>query len=293
MDNEFKQLLKEHAQAIELGLDAALPAVGSNPLAEPMRHAVMDGGKRIRGFLVMETARLFNVNAKVAAQSAAAIECMHAYSLVHDDLPCMDDDELRRGKPTVHVAWDEATAVLVGDALQALAFELVSQPNASPRPEVRAELTHSLARAAGARGMVLGQVMDIAAETAKTPLNLEEITELQLNKTGALIEWSARCGAVLAKQSTISLTDYAKAIGLAFQIQDDVLDVTGSSKKAGKKLQKDADAGKATFVSILGLEAAQKRASELVEEACEALAPYSVAAEPLRQAARFIISRDM
>lgn len=288
----FADLLKARAQTIEIALDTALPAVGPNPLALPMRHAVMGGGKRIRGFLVLETAKLFNVNENIAAQSAAAIECMHGYSLVHDDLPCMDDDDLRRGKPTVHVEWDEATAVLVGDALQSLAFELVSAPAASPRPDVRAELTLSLAKAAGARGMVLGQAMDIAAETAKEPLGLEEITELQMNKTGALIEWSACCGAVLAKQSTIALKEYARAIGLAFQIQDDVLDVTGSAKKAGKKLQKDADAGKATFVSILGLDAAKARAAELVEEACDAVAPYSVAAESLRQAAQFIISRD-
>lgn len=291
MAAEFSELLKSDAQKIELNLDRVVPAVGANPLAEPMRHAVMGGGKRLRGFLVMETARLFNVHETTALQSAAAIECMHAYSLVHDDLPCMDDDATRRGKPTVHMKWDDAMAVLVGDALQSLAFELVASPQASPRPDVRAELTLTLAQAAGARGMVLGQVQDIAAEIKK--LKLDEITELQSNKTGKLIEWAACAGALLAKQNTFALKEYSAAIGLAFQIQDDILDVTGDSETTGKKVGKDSASGKATFVSLLGMDAAQAKAEELVQQACDALAPYSVAAEPLRQAARFVIQRDM
>lgn len=289
----FKQLLGDTAITVELALDQALPAVGRNMLAEPMRHAVLDGGKRLRAFLVMETARMYNVHQQQALQSAAAIECMHAYSLVHDDLPAMDNDELRRGKPTVHVKWDDATAILVGDALQSLAFELVAGPTASPHADVRAQMALSLAKAAGSRGMVLGQAQDIAAETSANALDLEQITELQMNKTGKLIEWAAISGAVLARQNTDSLREYASALGLAFQIQDDVLDVEGDAKAAGKKLQKDTDAGKATFVSLLGLDGAKARAEQLVEEACDALSPFSVAAESLRHVAHFVITRKM
>ncbi|MEC7257983.1 MAG: polyprenyl synthetase family protein, partial [Pseudomonadota bacterium] len=219
------------------------------------------------------------------------IEAMHAYSLVHDDLPAMDDDDLRRGLPTVHVKWDEATAILAGDALQALAFELVSDARCG-RAEVRAALSRGLARAAGARGMVLGQALDIAAEAAGTPLDLEAITRLQAGKTGALIEWAATAGAVMAGADTGPLGHYARDLGLAFQIADDILDVEGDEAKIGKRLQKDAAAGKATFVSLLGLDAAKKRARDLVTSACDALSSYGAGAETLRETARFVISRE-
>ncbi|MEO0655673.1 MAG: farnesyl diphosphate synthase, partial [Pseudomonadota bacterium] len=260
------------------------------PLEQGLRHA-LSGGKRLRGYLVIEAAALFGIAPEQSVVTAGAIEALHAYSLVHDDLPCMDDDDLRRGQPTVHVKWDEATAVLVGDALQTLAFELLSEPACHDSPKVRVALIGSLARAAGAEGMVLGQAQDIAAETAGRALTLEEITELQGNKTGALISWSAEAGAILGEADPAPLRAYARALGLAFQIADDVLDVEGDTATAGKRLQKDAEAGKATFVSLLGLDAAKSRAADLVEDACTALDPYGATAENLRDAARFVISR--
>jgi len=192
----------------------------------------------------------------------------------------------------VHIKWDDATAVLVGDALQTLAFQLLSDPATHTDPAVRVALIASLAQASGAAGMVLGQALDIAAETAETPLTLDQITQLQGHKTGALISWSAEAGARLAGADPSALAAYARALGLAFQIADDILDVEGDAAKAGKRLQKDADAGKATFVSLLGLEGAKSRARALTQEAEDALAPYGAAADHLRQAARFVISRE-
>ncbi|MEO1789914.1 MAG: farnesyl diphosphate synthase [Pseudomonadota bacterium] len=279
------------ARAIQAFLDASLPQ-GDLPLEQGLRHA-LSGGKRLRGYLVMESAALFGIAPEQSVVTAGAIEALHAYSLVHDDLPCMDDDDLRRGQPTVHVTWDEATAVLVGDALQTLAFELLSEPACHDKPKVRVALIGSLARAAGAEGMVLGQAQDIAAETAGRVLTLEEITDLQANKTGALITWSAEAGAILGQADPAPLRAYAQALGLAFQIADDVLDVEGDAATAGKRLQKDAEAGKATFVSLLGLDAAKSRAGELVDAACTALDPYGTNADNLRDAARFVISRDL
>jgi farnesyl diphosphate synthase len=203
----------------------------------------------------------------------------------------MDDDDLRRGLPTVHVKWDQATAVLAGDALQTLAFELMCDP-ALGGAEVRVTLVAGLARASGAEGMVLGQALDIAAETAATPLTLEQITRLQAGKTGALIGFSAEAGAIIAGADPAPLRAYAQALGLAFQIADDILDVTGDAAKTGKRVGKDAEAGKATFVSLLGLEAAQAQARDLTEQAEAALAPYGAAAANLIAAARFVISRD-
>ncbi|MDF1856342.1 polyprenyl synthetase family protein [Pseudooceanicola sp.] len=259
-------------------------------VGDAMRHAA-GGGKRLRGFLVLESARLHGVPQDRAIWPAAAIEAMHAYSLVHDDLPAMDDDDLRRGQPTVHVKWDEAIAILAGDALQALAFECATRPEVGTAA-LRADLALSLARAAGGRGMVLGQAMDIAAETAATPLTLAEITALQAGKTGALFEWSAAAGALMAGGDPLALRVYARAFGLAFQIADDILDVEGSEQAAGKRLGKDGAAGKATFVSLLGLDGARARAADLVEQACDALAPYGGDAENLRDAARFAIARQ-
>ncbi len=223
--------------------------------------------------------------------AAAAVEALHAYSLVHDDLPCMDDDDLRRGLPTVHVRWDEATAVLAGDALQTLAFELLADPVLGPA-EGRVALVRALARASGTDGMVLGQALDIAAETAPRPLTLAEITALQAGKTGALITFSATAGALLAGTDPAPLAAYSGALGIAFQIADDILDVEGDASKAGKKLGKDAAAGKATFVSHLGLDGAKRRARALIDEAEAALLPYGDAADCLREAARFVIARE-
>lgn len=281
----------EIAAQVAAHLERVLSQSGAGPVADAMRYAVT-GGKRIRAFLVMETARLHGIGDKAALWPAAAIEAMHAYSLVHDDLPCMDDDAMRRGRPTVHVKWDEATAVLVGDALQALAYEMVTVPEVSDNAGVRAELALTLARAAGGQGMVLGQALDIAAETAGSPLGLADITALQAGKTGALIEWSALAGPRMAQADGAALSTYARALGLAFQIQDDVIDVTGDAQAAGKAVGKDEAAGKATFVSLLGLDGARQRAADLVDEACEALFVYGEQAGTLRQLARFVISRD-
>lgn len=282
--------LATEAAALQAHLDLVLAPFGAGAVAQGMRYATR-GGKRIRGFLVLESARLHDVPQNAALWPATAIEALHAYSLVHDDLPAMDNDDLRRGQPTVHVKWDEATAILVGDALQSLAFELVAHPECGPA-ETRADLTLALARAAGGQGMVLGQALDIAAETARTPLTLDEITTLQEGKTGALILWSAAVGARMAGADTAPLSAYARALGLAFQIQDDVIDVMGDAAAAGKAVGKDAAAGKATFVSLLGLDGARARAATLVDAACDALSCYGAQADALRDLARFVISRQ-
>lgn len=289
VSDPFSAALTGAADATSAALVAALAGQGELPVVQAMRYA-LNGGKRLRAFLVLESARLHGAAPEAAVAVAAGVEALHAYSLVHDDLPCMDDDDLRRGQPTVHVKWDEATAVLAGDALQTLAFDLIA---AAPAPaEARIALVAGLAKASGAQGMVLGQAQDIAAETAGRPLTLAEITDLQANKTGALIRFSAEAGAVLAGADSARMTAYATALGLAFQIADDILDVTGSAETAGKRVGKDAAAGKATFVSLLGLSAAQARAEALVAEAEAALAPYGPAADNLRAAARFVIARD-
>ena len=288
----FKVQLNDTASIVELALKEMLQKQGNDLMSAPVRHAVLNGGKRLRAFLVIHSCNIFEIQKDTAIQAAIAIECLHAYSLVHDDLPCMDDDELRRGKPTVHVKWDEATATLTGDALQALAFELIaSLPNTDAIRTV--ELLKKLAKASGMQGMILGQAQDIQAEKSEVNLNINDITSLQQNKTGALIEWSAISGAILSNHDDRKLLDYAKSIGLAFQIQDDILDIEGDAVLAGKRLQKDVSAGKATFVSLLGIEKAKLRAKELIEEAIDALSDYGVKAEPMRQVAKFIIERKM
>lgn len=249
------------------------------------------GGKRLRAFLVVESAALFGISLEHSIWPATSIESLHAYSLVHDDLPCMDDDDLRRGLPTLHKKWDDATAVLAGDALQSLAFELTCHPKVSQNPLVRAELALSLAKASGGAGMVYGQSLDIAAEKTQVPLSLDEIKLLQAGKTGALIKWSACAGARMAQEDVGPLADYSEALGLAFQIADDILDVEGDEATAGKRLNKDESAGKATFVSLLGLDGAKQAAQDLVKQAENALAPYGHKAESLKEAARFAIAR--
>ncbi len=268
-----------------------LAFLGQTDVENALKYA-LGGGKHMRAYLVLETARLHAVARDIAIWPACAIEAIHAYSLVHDDLPCMDDDDLRRGQPTIHKKWDDATAVLAGDALQALSYELLCREEFSIPEKQRIELISSLARCSGIQGMVLGQAQDMSAEKSSVPLNLDQIIQLQLNKTGALIEWSAMSGAIMCAESPDALQSYAKALGLAFQIHDDVLDVEGNAEQTGKAVGKDADAGKATFVSLLGLQAALKRSQDLVDQACDALAPYGRDAENLKNLARFTISRD-
>jgi farnesyl diphosphate synthase len=287
---DLKTALVHAAETVESAVAYPLARAGLGRIPDAMAYA-MRGGKTLRGFLVLEGARLHGANPKSAAPIAAAIEAMHAYSLVHDDLPCMDDDDLRRGNPTVHRKWDEATAVLAGDALQALAFELIMLADISDRAKV--VLAHMLAIDSGAWGMVGGQAMDIAAESASASLTLDEITSLQAKKTGALIEWACAAGPRLVdSEDEMPLRRFGRALGLAFQIADDILDVEGDAATVGKAVGKDNDAGKATFVSLLGMDAAKSRAKALIQEACDALDIYGEDADVLRDAARFVITRD-
>ncbi len=294
----FAERLATNAAIVETALESLLPSpralCGRTPVLAAMRYACLNGGKRLRAYLALESSVLFRTAPERAERLAAAVECLHAYSLIHDDLPCMDDDALRRGLPTVHVKWDEATAVLAGDALQTLAFEILADPETHPDPARRAELCLHLARASGGRGMVGGQGLDIAAETAAADPTLADVERIQALKTGALIGFAVESGAILGGArgaSRASLRGYAEALGLAFQIQDDVLDVEGDARAAGKTLRKDEGAGKATFVRLLGLENARRRAADLAAEAESRLAPFGAAARPLALAARFAVSR--
>jgi farnesyl diphosphate synthase len=283
---KFKAALARDASAISEFLEARIRCDLHPPLGDAMKYAVV-GGKALRGFYVMESARVHGVDG--ALPVAAAIECVHAYSLVHDDLPAMDDDDMRRGRATVHKVWDDATAILAGDGLQALAFEVIADADVSG--DVRVALMGSLARRSGVAGMVGGQAADIAAETAAVPFTLDEITRMQGGKTGALLTWSCVAGAVMAQADEVPLKTYGDAIGLAFQIADDVLDVEGDAAAVGKAVGKDEAAGKATFVSLLGLDGAKRRADDLVTQACDALSVYKDGAETLRAAARFVVNR--
>lgn len=287
----FLKDLKQNGQAIQDHLDKYLYSWGDIDVISAMRHA-LNGGKRLRAYLAVKSAAVYDIPTDQSIWPASAIEAIHAYSLVHDDLPCMDDDDLRRGMPTIHNKWNDAIAVLAGDALQSLGFELVLNPACSAHASVRTELALSLAKASGGQGMVLGQALDINAESAQTPLDLDQITALQRGKTGALLGWAVKSGAVLAKEDPTPLNHYAQAVGLAFQIADDVLDVQGDPEKAGKRLMKDASARKATFVSLLGLEGAKVRSQELIDQACDAVSPLGKGADALQQCAKFIISRD-
>ena len=284
----FTNLLAADAALIKTRLDLELGPLADQPVIHAMRYA-LQGGKRLRGFLVLESARMLGISPETSLSAAAAVEALHAYSLIHDDLPCMDDDDLRRSLPTVHRQWDEATAVLAGDALQTLAFDLLTDP-ALGHAETRIALVQALAKASGAQGMVLGQALDIAAETAP-PLTLAQITALQSAKTGALIRFAAEAGAILAGHDPGPLRAYASALGLAFQIADDILDVTGDASKTGKRLNKDAAAGKATFVSLLGLNEARAHARTLIDQATQALSAYPKA-HNLIAAAHFTLTRD-
>jgi farnesyl diphosphate synthase len=280
----FDERLKVCAALTDAELHGTIRALGSEPLHEAMLYACT-GGKRLRAFLVMESAALFGIADAVSVKAAAAVEAMHAYSLVHDDLPAMDDDDLRRGQPTVHKKWDEAMAILVGDALQALAYDFVTDEALGA---ARLNLISGMAHASGAHGMVLGQARDIEGETKL--LNMEQVMQLQALKTGALITWSATAGAVIAGKDTALLKTYAAAFGLAFQIIDDILDIE-APEGLGKTPGKDQAQGKATFVSLMGLEAARKRAEALILLAKGALASYGERAGALQAAADFVLTR--
>ena len=283
----FRDRLDFSAEIVEKTIINYLKDFGEVKIVDAMRYS-LQGGKKLRAFFVLESSSLFDIDPDLAKWPASGIEAMHTYSLVHDDLPDMDNDDLRRGRPTVHKKWDVATAILVGDALQALSFELTLNsvvPNSN-------KLAYNLGKAAGAKGMVLGQALDISAEKSASALSLNDIIKLQQGKTGALILWAVTAGAYMASEDVRPLENYAKAVGLAFQIADDLLDATGDQIKAGKKLMKDASANKATFVSLLGIDGAQKKARDLIDEACDSISIYGQRSQVLKQAAEFVISRD-
>jgi len=288
--------MTEAAAEIDQALETLIPPAEGREarLFEAMRYAAIGGGKRLRGFLVLEGARQFGVAREAALRVAAAVEMLHAYSLVHDDLPCMDDDDLRRGKPTVHKAFGEATAVLAGDALQAHAFYVLAEPDTHPDPLVRAELCRCLARAAGPRGMCGGQMLDMLAAEAGEPLDEAEIGRMQLLKTGKLIEFSAEAGAILGKAPgplRHALAAYGRDVGAAFQIADDLLDATATSAETGKRTGKDAAAGKATLVGLLGIPRARAQAERLAAQAVGHLDALGERANLLRALATYAIAR--
>jgi farnesyl diphosphate synthase len=292
----LRTALAEAAAEIDVALDQILPPEEGPeaPLLAAMRYAVIGGGKRLRGFLVLEGAKQFGVSRQAALRVAAAIEMLHAYSLVHDDLPAMDDDDLRRGKPTLHKAFDEATAIIAGDALQALAFGTLAEEETHSDPAVRVELVRCLARAAGARGMCGGQMLDMLAEASGEALDEAHVGRLQLLKTGRLIEFSAEAGAILGKAPPPlrhALAAYGRDIGAAFQIADDLLDATATPAETGKRTGKDAAAGKATLLGILGLERARMQAERLVDQARHHLDSLGERADLLRDLAGYTIER--
>jgi len=290
----FQTALTDAAKLTDAALDRLLPMPPGLEarVFEAMRYAALAPGKRLRPFLVLASAHLFGVSQRSALQVAAAIECVHCYSLVHDDLPAMDNSDLRRGRPTVHKVFDDATAVLAGDGLLTRAFEVLAEPDTHGDPAVRCELVRTLAQAAGVAGMVGGQMIDIIAENRT--LDIGAITRLQRLKTGALIAFSCEAGAILGKATTearLALRGYAHDLGLAFQIADDLLDVQGSAGETGKPVGQDAAMGKATFVSILGVDRARDQADLLVRQAIAHLDLFEDRADLLRQAARFVVER--
>lgn len=291
LDAELARIAKEIDASFDMLL--AVPDDARAELYNAMRHATIGGGKRLRPLLLLATASIFHVEREVALRAASAVECIHVYSLIHDDLPCMDDDELRRGKPTVHKAFDEATAVLAGDSLHALAFEILASSAMHNDPFVRSELIATLALASGPDGMAGGQMMDLMAE--KSEFDLATVTRLQALKTGALIGASVEMGAILGHvpiEGRTHLRGYARDIGLAFQIADDILDVEGDEVLAGKALNKDVEAGKATFLSLMGLERAKEQAAALVEQSINHLGSYGHEADLLRSIARYVLERE-
>lgn len=274
----FVEKLKSVRDRIDKHLQSILSEYPKSELLEAMEYALW-GGKRVRGFLVVESAKMFGLEGVGPLQVACAIECMHAYSLVHDDLPCMDDDDFRRNRASLHKAFNETVAVLAGDALQTAAFEIVSHPNTSPDPEVRAKLALTLATASGADGMVLGQSLDLAANADKGSLSEKDVLFLQAKKTGALLSWSAQSGAILSKQDPTPLLDYANSIGLAYQIADDLLDED----------EKDSEGG--NLLNVLGTQEAKLKAKNEINLACAALEPFGERANTLQRLARYVIER--
>ena len=284
----FEVALAAAARDTEALLDALLPPQGR--LAAAMRYAALGPGKRLRPFLVIESAALFGVPRSQALRVGAALECVHCYSLVHDDLPAMDDDDLRRGRPTVHRAFDEATAILAGDALLTYGFEILADDETHGDPAVRLALVSGLAKASGMAGMAGGQMLDIEVETRVTS-SLSNIMLIQGLKTGALFRFACEAGAILGKADPAPLRQYADNIGLAFQVTDDILDVESTPETLGKATQKDEGKGKATFVDVLGLEGAKQKAEALVDSSIAALAIYGTRAATLADAARFMVAR--
>nr|WP_246205295.1 farnesyl diphosphate synthase [Microvirga arsenatis] len=263
-----------------------------------MRHAALGGGKRLRPFLVIEAARLLGAEGQGPLRAGCAVELLHCYSLVHDDLPSMDDDDLRRGRPTVHKAYDEATAILVGDALQTLAFEVLADPATDPDPAIRADLVLGLARASGLGGMVGGQLLDLSAEGryGRAELGEADVRLLQAMKTGAILTFSVEAGAILGKADAgtrQSLVAYGRALGAAFQVADDILDREASAEALGKRTGKDQEKGKATLVDLLGMEGARRECRRLVEEAEASLDSFGPRAQILREAVRFVVERQV
>jgi farnesyl diphosphate synthase len=300
---EFEGRLQDVADATEEMLDSllsvnTLPGETLRPprFIHAMRYASLGGGKRLRPFLLIETARLFGAEGKGVMRAAAALEMIHCYSLVHDDLPALDNDDLRRGRPTTHKAFDEATAILVGDGLLTYAFDVTADPATHPDPAVRAELVLALARAAGIGGMVGGQVLDLEAEQATEPHTAEEVIRLQSMKTGALLHYAVNAGAILGQADVAAkaaLSRYGHALGAAFQVADDILDVEADEIALGKRAGKDAERNKATLVAVLGLEAACERRDKLASEAIGALKgfPEGKDANTLKEAAHFVVAR--
>jgi len=291
----FETALKRTAAEVDRLLDRILPidTARAPRVVEAMRYASIGQGKRIRPFFVTESARILDAPAEGALRTGVALECVHCYSLVHDDLPAMDDDDLRRGKPTCHKAFDEATAILAGDGLLTLAFDILADPLTHADPRVRVELIANLARAAGHAGMVGGQMLDLEAER-QSASDLDQIILMQSLKTGALFRYSLEAGAIVAEASSLdraALVTFADKIGLAFQIADDVLDIESTPEKLGKATQKDRSAGKATFIDHLGLDGAKARANALTAEAIAALDRFGDRGALLAEAARFIVER--
>lgn len=291
----FKARLATDAARVEAVLESRLPTPAGDQavVQEAMRYSALAGGKRLRPFLVIESARLFGVEGNGPVVAGAALECVHAYSLIHDDLPCMDDDDMRRGKPTVHKVWDEAIAVLAGDGLLTFAFELMADRDVHDSAEVRLTLSRELAVASGTRGMIGGQVVDMTvAESDRTAAVIESLQDM---KTGALIRFGARAGAWLGGASVEErehLDAYARALGLLFQITDDILDVEGCAETVGKAVGKDSDLGKATFVSLLGLSGAKETARNMADEAKHHLDGFGERGDVLRACVEFVLHRD-
>ena len=301
----FTTRLSDAAGIVEASLqallsDKAAPGEIARPprLMAAMRHATLSGGKRLRPFLTLEAARLFGVEGQGPLRAGCAVELLHCYSLVHDDLPSMDDDDLRRGRPTVHKAYDEATAILVGDALQTLAFEVLADPATAEDAAIRSDLVLGLARASGLGGMVGGQLLDLSAEGRYGPAELEEadIRRLQMMKTGAILTFSVEAGAILGQADAPAhrrLVEYGRALGAAFQVADDILDWEASPEALGKRTGKDREKGKATLVDLLGMEGARRECRQLVETAEAALDAFGAQAQILREAVRFVVERQV